>query len=263
MCLFFPQEAAISKSDRLCVEDVKQGLYSSIINTSQSILRKRRPHIGGLEDVDLGHSETGFSINQEKAMYIQVMNTFGWPGKHWITFRNWGGKILVYDSCAHGRGEKYDQEVTWAMFNAIRPKDHALYKMACSQQEPSSSHCGVFAIATAVSLAYGENPSKIKFKDSTTLRQHLLSCLERGYLIPFPSQPWDYENELLDREEVCVCMKCEMPEIPSKILNKCDSCGHFYHAVCLGNMNMATVSTRKVIYMYCTDCANSLNNFPQ
>lgn len=44
------------------------------------------------------------------------------------------------------------------------------------------SDCGVFAIATATSLAFGRRP--VHFKQST-MREHLLKCFEAGSMQPF------------------------------------------------------------------------------
>ena len=42
-----------------------------------------------------------------------------------------------------------------------------------------TSECGIFAIAFATALAYGENPTQYLF-DGSEMRSHLTMCLEQG-----------------------------------------------------------------------------------
>ena len=53
------------------------------------------------------------------------------------------------------------------------------------QQQRHGTDCGVFAIAFATSLGYGEDPSKT-FYDTTKLRDHLIKCLEADKMSLFP-----------------------------------------------------------------------------
>ena len=48
-----------------------------------------------------------------------------------------------------------------------------------------TSECGIFAIAFATALAYGENPTQYLF-DWSEMRSHLTMCLERGQMTMFP-----------------------------------------------------------------------------
>ena len=53
------------------------------------------------------------------------------------------------------------------------------------QQQQGGTDCGLFAIAYAFSLASGEDPTRIKFKQDN-MRQHLIDCLQAGTMLPFP-----------------------------------------------------------------------------
>ena len=46
--------------------------------------------------------------------------------------------------------------------------------------------CGVYAIAFATSLCYGQDMMSIHY-DRIKMRQHLVKCLEGQMMIPFPS----------------------------------------------------------------------------
>ena len=55
------------------------------------------------------------------------------------------------------------------------------------QQQRNGTNCGLFALAYAVSLAYGEDPGKVRY-DESKMREHLLSCLRNNTLLPFPNK---------------------------------------------------------------------------
>ena len=49
------------------------------------------------------------------------------------------------------------------------------------------SDCGLFALAFATTLCFGENPETISYTQSA-MREHLLSCIEKGQLLKFPQR---------------------------------------------------------------------------
>jgi hypothetical protein len=57
-------------------------------------------------------------------------------------------------------------------------------EIAPCQQQINSADCGLFAIAFAVELAFGNDPSFVSF-DQSAMRAHFCSCLENGFT-PFP-----------------------------------------------------------------------------
>ena len=54
------------------------------------------------------------------------------------------------------------------------------------QQQQGGTDCGLFAIAYALSLASGEDPTRIKFKQEEMRQQHLIDCLQADTMVPFP-----------------------------------------------------------------------------
>ena len=55
------------------------------------------------------------------------------------------------------------------------------------QEQANGVDCGVFAIAYAVSLSLGEN-SRLCSYNVPLMRQHLVNCLEKEMIYPFPKQ---------------------------------------------------------------------------
>ena len=57
----------------------------------------------------------------------------------------------------------------------------------CSvQKQRGGVDCGCFAVAFAVSAAFGENPACYVY-EQTKMRDHLALCFEQGFFVPFPS----------------------------------------------------------------------------
>ena len=56
-------------------------------------------------------------------------------------------------------------------------------KMAEMSKQEGVNDCGVFAIATATSFAFGSDPVNIQ---QSCMREHLLNCFEKGTMSPFP-----------------------------------------------------------------------------
>ena len=61
------------------------------------------------------------------------------------------------------------------------------FKIHNTQFQKGSSDCGLFSIAYATDLAYGNDPASYRY-DQTKLRSHFLECLEKEFLTPFPKQ---------------------------------------------------------------------------
>ena len=53
------------------------------------------------------------------------------------------------------------------------------------QRQGNGVDCGVFAIAFAVELAFGESPEK-KLLEPNSMRNHLSGCLKKGEFSLFP-----------------------------------------------------------------------------
>ena len=62
-----------------------------------------------------------------------------------------------------------------------------------SDIQPNTNDCGVYAIAFAVSLAFGKEPAYLHFENSK-MRSLLLNCLLSGVLTEFPCKPEQRES---------------------------------------------------------------------
>ena len=106
------------------------------------------------------------------------------------------------------------------------------------QQQPNGVDCGVFAIAFATALAFGDDPTKKRF-DVKKMRRHLRDCLKVKRMSPFPeiagaevgSVKADVCKEIKCVFELfCICrMPYEKPKKEDDFMAECDACKEWYH----------------------------------
>ena len=104
--------------------------------------------------------------------------------------------VHVYDSLYSCAGTCLKTQIA-CLLASEEPELQLNYMNVMMQS--GTSECGVFAIAFATALAYGENPTQYLF-DQSEMRSHLTTCLERGQMTMFPfkklrkvkkqSRPW-------------------------------------------------------------------------
>ena len=94
----------------------------------------------------------------------------------------------------------------------------------------NSYDCGVLAIANATELALGRDPVVCRW-DTTRMRQHLKSCLEKGLMNSFPmlgtrriTLGSRVRHTIL--EKVYCIPKCRMPNDKGEAMISCDKCGN-------------------------------------
>jgi hypothetical protein len=103
-------------------------------------------------------------------------------GNHWVTVSTDkdGSLVRVYDSLSYGR---LSSDLKEQIFGVVSSKR----ELWCSpmQQQANSDDCGLFAIAAAMDLCMGINPSGVQY-DERQLRTHFAKCLESEQLLTFP-----------------------------------------------------------------------------
>ena len=91
------------------------------------------------------------------------------------------------------------------------------------------SDCGVFAIAYATDLCYGNCPSTLQYCQDR-LRAHFIRCLKSKHMIPFPSRCCRPGKP--HAETISVYCSCHLPESDDEKMAACDKCGEWYHLSC-------------------------------
>ena len=94
----------------------------------------------------------------------------------------------------------------------------------------------MFAIASATTLAHGDNPTKWIF-NQTSMRTHLYRCLMEGKLTPFPGKVKLTGSGADIRDDLEVFCYCRMPEMKGVPMIECTSCSKWFHIFCVGDVN--------------------------
>jgi len=138
-------------------------LTDESINISMKILQQQFPNIGGWTDSVIGKCfsfDANTSLNKKNN---QIHN--------------------IYDSLC-SKSLKRDVINQIADYSYCKEAELVINIMPVQQQR-NGVDCGVFAIAFASSLAFGEDPC-ITTYDTTKMRDHLISCLEKNEITVFP-----------------------------------------------------------------------------
>ena len=70
----------------------------------------------------------------------------------------------------------------------MRTKEHQVnLQIGMTQFRENSFDCGVYAIAFAMELCHGNDPSQVRYDLPYRLRMHLLDSLKTQKITPFPS----------------------------------------------------------------------------
>ena len=174
--------------DELTNQTDDSWLTDEHIDHAQSLLLKQYPLTRGLHSV-LAFEGRNCKVHRGLKNVVQIINL---GGKHWLTVSNIGcepNQVKVYDSLYHklpdsGR-QKFVRSV--AMLINTNISNMSVQWVDMSKQK-GSADCGLFAIASAVSLCHGQNPSECAF-DQTVMREHLALCFNCDEIAIFPSSP--------------------------------------------------------------------------
>ena len=91
----------------------------------------------------------------------------------------------MYDSLVNGSIHSHTKkQIAPILFS---PKEKITINFPALQIQHGGRDCGLFALAFATSLCFGENPSQITYIQHDGLHNHLVSCIEGEYLTKFPS----------------------------------------------------------------------------
>jgi len=121
-----------------------------------------------------------FKLNRKEGEVLQIVRYAN--QHHWIVTTTIGSKenVLMFDSIFGN----VDEQTKKVIFNLFQSSSAKKLRVVNSQKQKGSKDCGLFAIAFATALAYGQNPSKLKY-DQSSMRSHLVRCFHEGKLVPF------------------------------------------------------------------------------
>ncbi|CAC5363338.1 unnamed protein product [Mytilus coruscus] len=223
-------------------------LCSDIINTCTDIVQTQFPGISGFQATTLAprFNENTKSWTQDfgtfqskKAPCVQIQHT----GKsHWVTSLQQTRDTTVHDldSLNSLHTITASIEIQLAAIYGDKKKSFNV-KIPEVQQQSNGNDCGLYDLANLMEFCVNQNVNprlKIDY-DEQSLRTHLVSCLEQGYLIEFPKMldvSSDIHVKVHQRKIECIylCGKPDLYEIMIGCEAKRVTCSKWAHQTCAG-----------------------------
>ena len=148
------------------------------INYCQGLLKKQFPLIGGFILTLLQNT----TLKDKISCGIQIIHCQ--RRNHWIVAvrsESWHNPIRIYDSIFR----TVDEETKRTVMNLFKKVGKFKFIPVDMQVQEGNVDCGLFTIAVATDLAYGNDPANVIFVQKK-MRNHVLENLESGSLQPFP-----------------------------------------------------------------------------
>ena len=228
--------------DRDVLQNDATWLGDVLVNASQKLLKQQHPHVGGFQNTLLGQN---FSFAPENTEFVQVLH----GANHWLCLSTAGckeGEVNVLDSLFNTVPPKVKRQIAVLMRSPSRKLKMNFLSVA---QQKGASDCGLYAIANAAAVCAGLDATTFKYKQKS-MRQHLLQCLEAGFITPFPHQKVEKKKFILSTQEFDVYCHCREPERGRMI--KCGKCSEWFHSKCIPSVQCAQWCRRKS--WFCSTC---------
>ena len=147
----------------------KHMLSDESINLAQNLLKEQFPKISGFQDTVIGKTQSS-NIVKTNDKFIQLFHV---GSLNWVYVasvsenKSHNGGCQLYGSFSDGKVSPGVAKQIAAFSFYDLPE--ILVEIKGIQQQTNSVDCGLFAIAFASSLAFGEDPANVTY-DSTKLR---------------------------------------------------------------------------------------------
>ena len=194
-----------------------------IDNLAQTLIKRAYPHVHGLQDTQA----TRTALPDGDLVQILHVNN-----SHWLTVSTINclpGTVHIYDSLV-GKSVTLDTKVQIARLLQT-PLPQITLKLMNIEQQQNGSDCGLYAIATALELCAGNDPTKASWY-SEEMRPHLEACLSKQKITTFPKKEREIVQDTLKTEQTKLYCSCRLPERHSEKMVLCCSCGEWFHQKC-------------------------------
>ena len=102
--------------------------------------------------------------------------------------------------------------------------------------QPNSYDCGMYAIAFATELLFGNDPVLCDFvTEASAMRFHLISCFEKGKIERFPckgTRSIRIGRRVRKSLSVNIFCSCRLPNDPKRSIIFCNQCRKWYRTEC-------------------------------
>ena len=208
-----------------------------------AMLKQQHPQMNGLQSPVLADNYTmSPSPNGDLVQVIQVNND------HWLALSTVGcqpSEIRVFDSL----GGRLPQNRMKLVADLLQSKEKELtIEYVHVQRQRGGSDCGLFALAFITSVCNGEDPAKHLY-DQAAMRKHLVQCIEKGRMSPFPSSARRKSGKSTTTIPVyCVCRTID----DGTKMIECAGCKEWYHLACV-EVEKIFVANKKLDW-FCHTC---------
>lgn len=219
----------LKQEDKEILMSKDMWLNDNIINAAQKLLKCQFNYIGGFQDTIL-QSKLQFSV--ESGEFIQILNK---NNNHWILVTNVGTQqfscVRIVDSLGSKHLPLEIQNIIASMLHSPSPEINL--KFDDVHQQNDSNSCGLFAVAFATSLCFGQSVSTLIY-DKSKMRSHLMQCLLAKKMSPFPITG-TRKPRLGKLSSFRVHCSCRMPLNSDDVFNvrQCSLCSESYHKHCI------------------------------
>ena len=221
----------------------KAWLDDYIVGAAQKLLKQQNPKIGGFQFPALGEK---LAMEPQSGEFIQIIHM---SSNHWITLSTVGcelSTINLYDSLNRRLSMQAQKLVasimqSWGKVIEVKSID--------VQNQRGISDCGLFAVAFATCLCYGQDPAAINFVQER-MRAHLLSCLECGYVTQFPGIQRIPTKKKFRSYRIPVYCVCRLIEEDTMI--QCNTCSEWFHVTCI-NVPQKYIKNKHLVWN-CPNC---------
>lgn len=126
----------------------------------------------------------------QNTLYAQKLDRLQ-PPKEWSLYFHFYSAHWVLSHFKKGQVYLYDSLQSKMLHPDLKEQLLALYgetdiELVPVQVQSGTRDCGCFVIAFSISLLFGDDPSKLVYKQCD-MRKHLEECLSKQHFTPFPA----------------------------------------------------------------------------
>ena len=142
------------KFDISCIEK-GNWLTDLHISSACELLQGQFPTVAGFQDPIKGQN---LSFKHIDGPYVQIIHT---DGNHWVTLAGIHGSLVkIYDSIKISISSDTKRQIARLMVADMKYIDVHIEN---TQYQEGSSDCGLYAIAYATEICFGNNPASYRF----------------------------------------------------------------------------------------------------
>ena len=180
---------------------------------------------------------------------IQILHRGTIDSGHWLTVSTIDcneGQVNWFDSLF----TDLDVDTKKQICAIMKPQGSQLHFLKCPvQNQVGGVDCGLFAIAFAVAICFGMNPSKLIFVQDK-MRSHLISCLENKKISNFPfniNTNWKKKKITKTKENIY----CKCRGLYDSEMVQCVACDAWLHHRCIDKRTVKLIEEKKNFVFKC------------